>query len=358
MTIVHIVGNRPQFIKLSLLHEALSAHPAVQSRVIHTGQHFSDNMSDIFFRECGLPLPDRQLDINSISHNEMVGRMLIGLDAALVAERPDAVVVYGDTNTTLAGSLAAKKRQIPVLHVEAGVRTGDETMPEEVNRYLSDRMADLNFTCTRLNGDNLLREGMAPHRIEHSGDLLLDAALRFGPGARAQSTLPADLFPGGQPFILATIHREGNTEDPAVLAAILQALHELNRDCPVVFPIHPRTRAVIDENGLPFGLIGTPPLGYLDMLALLQACAYVITDSGGLSREAFFFSKPSVIVMDKPFWPEIMANGPSLAAGAETQAIIRRFRELDPGKPFHRGVFGDGHAAEKIAAAVLNYLHE
>jgi UDP-GlcNAc3NAcA epimerase len=358
MTIVHIVGNRPQFIKLSLLHEALSAYPAVHSRIIHTGQHFSDNMSDIFFRECGLPLPDRQLDIHSLSHNEMVGRMLIGLDAALEAERPDAVIVYGDTNTTLAGSLAARKRQIPVLHVEAGVRTGDETMPEEVNRYLSDRMADLNFTCTRLNSDNLLREGMAPHRIRHSGDLLLDATLRFAPRARAQSAVPANLLPGKQPFILATIHREGNTEDPAVLASILQALNELNREWPVVFPIHPRTRAVIEENALSFGLVGTPPLGYLDMLALLQACTYVITDSGGLSREAFFFSKPSVIVMDRPFWPEIMANGPSLAAGADTQAILRRFRELDPERPFQHGVFGDGHAAEKIAADVLNYRHE
>src|SRR5579872_6284387 len=189
MNIVHIVGNRPQFIKLSLLHDALLAHPGVHSRIIHTGQHFSENMSDIFFRECGLPLPDRQLDVHSLSHNEMIGRMLIGLDAALAAEQPDAVVVYGDTNTTLAGSLAAKKRQIPLMHFEAGVRTGDETMPEEVNRYLSDRMADLNFTCTHLGSDNLVREGMAARRILHSGDLLLDAALRFAPKAKAQSTL-------------------------------------------------------------------------------------------------------------------------------------------------------------------------
>ncbi|HEV2353251.1 MAG TPA: UDP-N-acetylglucosamine 2-epimerase, partial [Puia sp.] len=179
MNIVHIVGNRPQFIKLSLLHEALSIRPGVHSRVIHTGQHFSDNMSGAIFRDCGLPVPDLHLDIHSLPHNQMIGRMLIALDAALAADRPDAVVVYGDTNTTLAGSLAAKKRSIPLMHVEAGIRTGDDLMPEEANRYLSDRMAELNFTCTTRCTANLLNEGIPGTRIIESGDLLLDAVLQF-----------------------------------------------------------------------------------------------------------------------------------------------------------------------------------
>ncbi|HLI92401.1 MAG TPA: UDP-N-acetylglucosamine 2-epimerase (non-hydrolyzing) [Puia sp.] len=358
MNIIHIVGNRPQFIKLSLLHGALSGHTRVRSRIIHTGQHFSENMSDVFFRECGLPDPHHQLGIHSLSHNEMIGRMLIALDSALAVERPDAVVVYGDTNTTLAASLAAKKRQVRLFHVEAGVRTGDESMPEEVNRYLSDRMADLNFTCTALCSNNLVGEGMPAARILDTGDLLLDASLRFADKARTLSTLPAALIPGGRPFILATIHRAANTGDPSALAAILQALHELHEEYPVVFPVHPHTRAVIEANGLPFRLIDTPPLGYLDMLALIQASNYVITDSGGLSREAFFFSKPSVVVMDRPFWPEILATGASLAAPADSKTIIRCFRALSSsGKRFHREVFGDGGAAQKIAGAILNHLH-
>ena len=275
MTIAHIVGNRPQFIKLALLRRALSRHAGLESRIIHTGQHFSDNMSAVFFREFGLPTPDYQLDIHSLSHNAMIGRMLIELDSILTAGRPDAVVVYGDTNTTLAGALAAKKTNIPLIHVEAGIRTGEEDMPEESNRYLSDRLADLNFTVTELGRNNLLKEGMPPGRVINSGDLMLDAALLFARRA-LDSNLPTALFPDGSPFVLTTIHRAENT-DPEALAAILEALHKIHENIPVVFPLHPRTRQVIEHHRLPFRLFSTPPLGYLDMLALMQAARYVIT---------------------------------------------------------------------------------
>jgi UDP-GlcNAc3NAcA epimerase len=358
MTIAHIVGNRPQFIKLALLQRALSRHAGWQSRIIHTGQHFSDNMSAIFFREFGLPAPDHQLKIHSLSHNEMIGQMLIALDNVLATERPDAVVVYGDTNTTLAGALTAKKRHIPVMHVEAGIRTGEETMPEESNRYLSDRLADMNFTVTALGRDNLLREGLSADRILNTGDLMLDAALLFARRALEESTLPATLFPEGRPFVLTTIHRAENTDDPQALAAILDALHEIHKEIPVVFPMHPRTKQVIDQYHLPFRLISTPPLGYLDMLALMQAARYVVTDSGGVAREAFFFQKSAIVVMNKTFWPEIEENSPSLAAPADTARILQQFHAMaSSNKAFRTGVFGNGQAAEKISVGILNHLH-
>jgi UDP-GlcNAc3NAcA epimerase len=359
MTIAHIVGNRPQFIKLALLRRALSRHAGWDSRIIHTGQHFSDNMSAVFFREFGLPAPDHQLKIHSLSHNEMIGQMLIALDPVLAAERPDAIVVYGDTNTTLAGALAAKKRDIPVMHVEAGIRTGEDTMPEESNRYVTDRLANLNFTVTALGRDNLLKEGLTANRIINSGDLMLDAALLFARRALDESILPATLIPEGRPFVLTTIHRAENTDDPQALAAILEALHQIHKEIPVVFPMHPRTQQVIEAHRLPFHLIATPPLGYLDMLALMQGARYVVTDSGGVAREAFFFQKSAVVVMKKIFWPEIEENSPSLAATADTACILRQFHTMaSSNKAFRTGVFGNGQAAEKISQGILNYFHE
>jgi UDP-GlcNAc3NAcA epimerase len=355
MTIAHIVGNRPQFIKLSLLHRAISRHVGVHSRIIHTGQHFSDNMSAAFFREFDLPEPDEQLEINHLPHGEMIGRMLVGLDRSLAARRPDLIVVYGDTNTTLAAALAAKKRNIPLAHVEAGIRTGDEQMPEESNRYVSDRLADLRFACTRLNADHLLAEGMPPGTVHHTGDLMLDAALFYGRRAKQGSSYPGALLAPGQPFVLATIHRAENTDDPEALRQIVSALNDIHPEIPVVFPVHPRTTRALTDHRISLKVIPTPPLGYLDMLALVQASSFVITDSGGLSREAFFFCKPSIIVMKHPFWPEIFDNGPGKPSLADTRLILERFNavRLDP-RPFDTTVFGDGHAAEKISDILLN----
>jgi UDP-GlcNAc3NAcA epimerase len=357
MTILHIVGNRPQFIKLSLLHKALSREDGVRSRIIHTGQHFSDEMSAIFFREFDIPEPDYSLQVHSLPHTAMIGEMLIRLGSVLAADRPDAIVVYGDTNTTLAGALAARKHNIPLMHVEAGIRTGEADMPEESNRYVTDRLADLNFACTSLGVANLLKEGMPASGTFETGDLLLDATLHFAGPARSISTLATELGVMDRPFVLATIHRTENIDRPGALAAIVTALNCIHSDIPVVFPAHPRTEQVIREQGLNPAWICCPPLGYMDMLALVQASGYVITDSGGLSREAFFFHKPSVIVMNRPFWPEIMAHGPSLAAPADTEMIIARFRSLPDGdRPFDTSVFGDGHAADAISRLILEYL--
>jgi len=356
MKLAHIVGNRPQFIKLSLLQGALAARGGSESLIVHTGQHFHDNMSSIFFREFGIPPPDHQLHINTLPHGEMIGRMLIDLDMVLALEKPDGVIVYGDTNTTLSGALAAKKRGIPLIHVEAGIRTGQENMPEESNRYLSDRMATLNFTCTSLGLDNLLKEGAHKDRVCNSGDLMLDAALRFKDRALAASTLVREIFRDEKtPFVLATIHRAENSDDPVVLGRILRALEVIDDRMPVVFPMHPKTAVMIAQHRLPGNFRVVPALGYFDMLALVQSCRYVITDSGGLSRESFFFRKPSLVIMETPFWPEILQHGPSLRADADTEDIVMKFERLDKGgKDFEPGIFGDGKAGERISERIVS----
>lgn len=404
MKTVHIVGNRPQFVKLSLLYRAWERRGVGRPLIVHTGQHFSDNMSAVFFEDFHIPAPDHQLNINSQPHAGMIGQMLIALDAVIAREKPDGIVVYGDTNTTLAGALAAKKRNIPLAHVESGIRTGKEDMPEESNRYLTDRLAGLNFTCTYRGMENLLKEGYTAGRdadlkgpgtgekgelkraggeegkkdddyrsagagreqsgaggsgvidslVYNTGDLMLDAALLFKDKARERSSLLRQLDLEGKPFILATIHRTENLEDPGVLREILHALHVLHRSLPVVFPVHPRTRQLIDQHGIPLQVLSVPPIGYLDMIALVQACRHVITDSGGLSREAFFFHKPSVIVMQHPFWPEILEHGPSLQADADSSDILEKFQALgNSSTPFKTELFGDGHAAERISDILL-----
>ncbi len=392
MKTVHIVGNRPQFIKLSLLYRAWQRKDGGRPLIIHTGQHFSDNMSAIFFQEFNIPNPDYQLNINNQPHAEMIGRMLIALDPVIADEKPDGIIVYGDTNTTLAGALAAKKRNIPLGHVEAGIRTGQENMPEESNRYLTDRLSGLNFACTYRGVENLLKEGFTPGRnqvgnpgegkeaisgtenpksgkisgmengknhgisgqIFNTGDIMLDAALLFKDKAREQSSLLRNLTLEGKPFILATIHRAENLDNPRALGEILTALNILHRSQPVVFPVHPRTRQVIDQHRIPLEVFTIPPVGYLDMIALTQACQQVVTDSGGLAREAFFFHKPSVIVMQNPFWPEIFEHGPSLQANAAEEEILEKFQALgNKNEPFNTTIFGDGTAAEKIRDILL-----
>ena len=272
-------------------------------------------------------------------------------------EKPACVVVYGDTNTTLAGALAAKKRNIPLAHIEAGIRTGKEDMPEESNRYLTDRMSDLNFACTWLGLENLRKEGFGggtiPSRIFNTGDLMYDAALLFREKV-LQPPLTA-LNPGDAPFILATIHRAENTENIEILRSITGALNILHRTLPVIFPVHPKTRKALDAHRIPVDFITAPPLGYFDMLGLLHACRAVITDSGGLSREAFFFSKPALVVMKNPFWPEIFLHGNCLPTGAVTTEIIEKTKLLlESDKPFETGIFGDGNAAGKISEILLS----
>ncbi|MDP4130981.1 MAG: UDP-N-acetylglucosamine 2-epimerase (non-hydrolyzing) [Bacteroidota bacterium] len=357
MKIMHIVGNRPQFIKLALLHKELSLRDA-PGIVLHTGQHFDENMSDIFFSQLRIPSPKHFLSINRMSHNVMIGNMLIQIDQILGKEKPALVIVYGDTNSTLAGALATCKRNIALAHVEAGIRTGNALMPEESNRYLTDRMANYNFCCTYQGVKNLEQEGFGPNgngpRIYNTGDLMLDATLSF---AKMASERPAILKGTGLPgnFVLASIHREENRENPDYLRNIILALNSIHVETPVLMPVHPKTKDLLRKYAIETSFTVLEPLGYLDMLSLLQKCSSVITDSGGLSREAFFMRKPTLVIMQFPFWPELFIHGNCARSDAQTEDILRKHQGLlETNRSFDINIFGDGHAAEKISDAIVS----
>ncbi|MFI5154728.1 MAG: non-hydrolyzing UDP-N-acetylglucosamine 2-epimerase [Chitinophagales bacterium] len=356
MRIMHIVGNRPQFIKLAILFPAL-ARSGVSEIIVHTGQHFDSNMSSVFFKELAIPEPNYDLGINQIPHNEMIGRMIIETDRVIVKERPHLIVVYGDTNSTLAGAIAAKKRGVRIAHIEAGIRTGDGLMPEESNRYLVDRMADLNFCCTYQGMKNLEMEGFLNGLIKSkfflSGDLMLDAVKIFGAKAKYNSKLEQDSRIQ-KPFILATIHREENNEDPENLQNIADALNKLHKHTTVLMPLHPKTKKMIEKFQLSLKIETCDPLGYFDMQHVLQKSQSVITDSGGLSREAFFLQKPTLVLMQHPFWPEIFIHGNCLQSNPKTSEILSRHAELmNSRKPFNVDIFGTGSAAVEISRILL-----
>ena len=357
MKIMHIVGNRPQFIKLALLNSALEKilGPGI---IVHTGQHFDGNMSDIFFEELEIPTPHYQLNIHGQQRNEMIREMTIAAKPVLHKEKPEAVIVYGDTNSTLAGASASKNAGIPVIHIEAGVRTDDDGMPEEINRRQTDGLAYLNCCCTSSGVENLHREG---HQVSSrgpgsflSGDLMLDAVHHYYKAA----THLKKTFEGidrNKPFVLATIHRVENVEDKENLFNIITALNEIQQHTPVLLPLHPKTRLALKEFDIPIRFHATAPLGYLDSISLLKDCHSVITDSGGLSREAFFLSKPTLVIMQHPFWPELFEYGNCLRSNAISDEIIQNHRLLCiSNKAFKVDIFGDGHAAEKICNRLLS----
>jgi UDP-GlcNAc3NAcA epimerase len=359
MKILHVVGNRPQFIKLAILHKALLSN-GVDDVILHTGQHFDGNMSDVFFVELEIPPPNYSLGINQLSHNEMIGRMLMEIDPVLSREKPAAVIVYGDTNSTLAGALAAKKRNIPVIHIEAGVRTMNEKMPEETNRYITDRISSLNFCSTYLGVENLQKEGYFSGTIHSNvydcGDILLDSSLIFKEKSLQKVQWPKGINPE-KSFVLTTIHREENTGNESKLKKIIGALNDIHQHVPVVFAMHPKTRAICEKNGFTIRFSVCDPLGYLDILALVQNCQSVITDSGGLSREAFFFSKPTLVLMQNPFWPELFIHGNCLQSEANAEEIVEKHSLLLSSKKlFNVDVFGKGNAAENISKTILSAL--
>ena len=358
MKIMHIVGNRPQFIKLAILSREMSSI-GLPPIILHTGQHFDRNMSDIFFEQLQIPKPNYELGVHHMSHNAMIGNMLTKIDQIMSMEHPDMVVVYGDTNSTLAGALAAKKRNIPLAHIEAGVRTGNDEMPEEANRYLSDRMADLNFCSTDLNFQNLLKEGyssaLTDRKIFNSGDLMLDATLRYKDLALQKSTILRDLGIS-EGFTLATIHRAENTSNADTLFEIVSGLNRIHEQSAVLFPMHPKTKKLITQHKIPMKFRVLEALGYLDILSLIQRAGMVITDSGGLCREAFFLKKPTLVIMRSPFWPEIFHNGPCLLAQAFETELLQKSRDLRHLQGvFKSDIFGDGHAARKISIAIQNF---
>jgi UDP-GlcNAc3NAcA epimerase len=347
MRILSVVGNRPQFIKSGPLSLALQNR--TDEVVLHTGQHYDHELSQVFFDELGLEPPKHRLEAGSGSHAEQTARMLPGIEAAVVAEKPDLVLVYGDTNSTLAGALAASKLRVSVAHVEAGLRSFDRRMPEELNRVLVDRVSSLLFAPSGTAVENLKDEGII-EGVHEVGDVMLDANLRLAPIARerSQALELAGVAPGT--YALVTVHREANTREPA-LGRIVEALNALEE--PVVFPLHPRTAGAIEGMGLRLAghVHPRPPAGYLDFAALASQARVVLTDSGGVQKEAYWYEVPCVTLRENTEWVETVEAGWNHLVGTDPGAIVAASREASPG-PEHPSLYGDGHAADLIADVI------
>ena len=355
MRVLSIVGARPQFIKAAPVSRALrERHVEV---LVHTGQHYDHAMSDVFFEELGIPKPDVNLGVGSGSHGEQTAEMLVPLEKLLLRERPDCVVVYGDTNTTLAGALAASKLDMPVAHVEAGLRSFDRRMPEEINRVVSDHLSRVLLCPTPAAVGNLRAEGIVDG-VELVGDVMLDTALYQTRSADESDTLASfGLVPAG--YLLATVHRAGNTDSREHLTAIVEALTSLDR--PVVWPVHPRTAKMLAAYGLEDRVVArgdvraVTPVSYGVMLALLRGAAGVLTDSGGMQKEAYFFGVPCVTLRDETEWVETVEAGWNVLAGADAAAIVAAAGRLE--RPdTHPDLYGDGHAAQRVVAAIERHV--
>ena len=359
MRIMTIVGARPQFIKAAVVSRAIdewnseAGHEPIEELVLHTGQHHDSNMSQVFFDELDIRQPSISLEIAGGGHGNMTGRMLAAIEAELLAHRPDWVLVYGDTNSTLAGALAAAKLHIPVAHVEAGLRSFNRRMPEEINRVLTDHVSDHLFCPTDVAVDNLAGEGVT-RGVVNVGDVMYDASLHYRDRAAGESDVMARLGLEAGGFILSTCHRAENTDDPTRLAGILTALREIASRRPIVLPLHPRTRQAIDRLGLTrltAGLRIVEPLSFLDMIQLEAHAAAVLTDSGGVQKEAYFFQVPCITLRDETEWVETVESGWNRLVGADTAAIVAA--ACDMAKPAGwPPLYGDGRAGHKIVAAL------
>jgi len=353
MRIVTVVGARPQFIKAAVVSRAIAAKRdelKFDELIVHTGQHYDDNMSDIFFREMQIPEPSYNLGIGGSLHGEMTGRMLAGIEQVLIDTKPDAVLVYGDTNSTLAGALAAAKLHIPVAHVEAGLRSFNKRMPEEVNRILADHVSHWLFCPTATAVRNLGREGLDADRVFDVGDVMYDAAIFYARLAEPSEGSRRIVTESGKGFYLATLHRAENTDDPGRLSEIILALDTLAARTAVVLPLHPRTSKMFAEFSItPRHVHVIDPVGYFDMLYLLQHCRGVLTDSGGLQKEAYFFRKPCVTMRDETEWLELVQGGYNALAGAEHRQILDALERLEVvNHDWGARLYGDGDAGGKI----------
>lgn len=356
MKIVTVVGARPQFIKAAAVSREIAKHPDILEIIVHTGQHFDANMSDIFFEEMQIPRPEYFLDINSVGHGAMTGRMLEKIEGVLLKEKPGYVLVYGDTNSTLAGALAAKKINMKVVHVEAGLRSFNMRMPEEINRILTDRISDILCCPTDNAVGNLLKEGFRefPCTIAKTGDVMQDVALFYNHYSAEKSSIIKGLGVGGKDFVLCTFHRAENTDDPVRLASIVGALNEISRNMAVVLPIHPRTRKAIALCSVPLAFAPIHPVGYFDMIELIKHSKVVLTDSGGLQKEAFFFDKPCVTLRNETEWIELLSSKCNRLAGANKDLIVKYINETisDP-IVFNKDLYGNGNASENIMKCIL-----
>ena len=346
--IMSVVGARPEFIQAAPIWRALRRKAHVQEIWVHTGQHYDYQMAEAFFADLGLPAPRYNLGVGSGSHAGQTAAILCGMEEALAREQPDVVIVRGDTNSTIGAALAAAKLQIPVAHVEAGERSYDRRMPEEINRLVTDRLSDVHFCASRTAVRQLAAEGYAAS-VHLVGDVMLDALLQHRDMAEARSPILQQLALRPREYALATVHRAGNTDDPTRLGGIVKALNET--DEPVVFPIHPRTRQAVNRYGLSFAphVRVIDPVGYFDMMVLEANARLIATDSGGVQREAYFLRIPCLTLRDESEWMETVEAGWNRLVGVEPEAILAAWHGFSPPVK-HPPVFGDGTAGEQIAA--------
>lgn len=351
MKILTVIGARPQFIKAAPVSKEIAKRSGVEEVIVHTGQHFDKAMSDIFFNEMGIPAPNYNLNINSVGHGAMTGRMMEEIEKIIGYENPDWVMVYGDTNSTLAGALTAKKMGVKVLHVESGLRSFNMDMPEEINRILTDRISDVLACPTEGAISNLVAEGFEqfPCIFVNTGDVMQDAALLYGEVSAKYSTVLDVNGLIGEEFVLCTIHRAENTNNIDRLRSIVAALNIINEEKRVILPIHPRTQAIALDNRIKFNFDPIGPVGYFDMIELLKSAQMVLTDSGGLQKEAFFFNKPCVTMRDETEWTELIESGGNVLAGTDIKNILAAFEYMkDSSVDFDADLYGDGQASKKI----------
>lgn len=383
MKLVTIIGARPQIIKAAALSRAIKSHfsDRIQEVIVHTGQHYDDNMSQVFFDELQIPRPDYNLHVGSASHGVQTARMTEGIEALLIKEQPDFIVLYGDTNSTLAGAVAAAKIHVPIVHIEAGLRSFNKSMPEEINRIVCDHCSTLLFTPTKAGLENLKREGFPIEeggpstgsgtakptidnpKVYHCGDIMYDNSLHFANIAEEKTDIIQRLELVGKPFILSTIHRDSNTDHPERLGAIFDALIELSKENQIVLPLHPRTAKLLKTNlsnekqSLVFSSPNIkliPPVSFLEMIALERHAQLVVTDSGGVQKEAYFFKKPGIILRPETEWVEIVQTGNAILADADKCRILKAWQHFKDNPPtVFPEIFGDGHAAEFILNVML-----
>ncbi len=378
--IVTIIGARPQIIKAAALSRAIATHfkQQITEIIVHTGQHYDENMSQVFFDELGIPAPNYNLQVGSGSHGKQTATMIAGIEEILIKEKPNAIVLYGDTNSTLAGAIAASKIHIPVVHIEAGLRSFNKAMPEEINRIMCDHVSTLLFSPTKTGYQNLQKEGFktenkAPYhadnpKIYHCGDVMYDNSLHFSTVAEEKTSIIKELHLQKNEFILTTIHRNNNTDEPSRLNAIFDALFQISEKSKqtIVLPLHPRTAKLLEtnidgalldkiKNSNRFKII--KPASFLEMIALEKNCSLVMTDSGGVQKEAFYFEKACVIFRSETEWVELVECGAAIIADANTQQIIHAYEKLSAKQQFEfPKLYGDGHAAEFMCREMIQHL--
>ncbi len=351
MKLMTIIGARPQFVKAAAVSREIRKRSSLQEVIVHTGQHFDENMSDIFFREMAIPAPDHRLNVHGLGHGAMTGQMLEKIEVVIQKENPDYLLVYGDTNTTLAGALAAVKLHKKVAHVEAGLRSFNMQMPEEINRVLTDRISDILFCPTEAAVNNLQLEGFSRFgsMVHKTGDVMQDAAIFYSKISEKTSSIIDRLRLKQETFVLCTIHRAENTDTKENFVNLFESLNRISRETRVIFPIHPRTKKVMDDSSISTSVQLIDPVGYFDMIELLKHCAIVLTDSGGLQKEAFFFKKPCVTLRKETEWVELVDNGCNVVVGTDPKKICDEYEKMRAKKiNFELDLYGSGKASERI----------